>query len=465
MSSSTRNSLIDLTLEDSDEEIGVNVVVTHPACTIDLLSPVPRNRTHKNDDLDSKHAGSNEFGSSQQSDSARSLFEMVTGKASTLKSKSTIDLVSPLNPNQAHNAADDDYTDPDLNSGPLGLSILDLLAIQERQHVVSQKTTASSIGTQVKTTHSQNTKRDTPHEGEVRSPFLDGNQKRQKSCYGDDAEDSSQRLEADDKSPQMMSTNEFDLPSLLQNVVSAKSTSSSQGHEALSTKTANPAKPRKKTKAINKSPQLAASNTLDNFLGIPPSTSAIPPAQSTAQPVPHSPTASALLQAGYEVVLFVDKREKSHDTIIASLLADKVRCELRTLAVGDFLWVARPPSVSSTSNFNDNPADTSSSAAENVYVLDCIAERKTIADLVSSVLDGRYKEQKTRLASLTIPHCFYIVEAEYMAVNPYMQVHCPSMGIESVKTAMVSTNMQDKMHVIRTKGGEHTVRTLVQITR
>eukprot|EP01031_Cornospumella_fuschlensis_P027038 gene27038-32671_t len=328
--------------------------------------------------------------------------------------------------------------EPDHYSDSLGLSLLDLLAIQEKQHGAAQ-----------------HTKRDMPNGGEVRSPFLEGIMKRQKaSSHEDILEDPLERLETDtlcksevSSSPGQHQPECTTLPN---------STQTREKQQAKPSRPFKAASSKSKTKAaMGKSIAPAPSNTLDKFLNLPAQHSVVEMTSPT-------PTASSLLQAGYEVVLFVDKREKSYDMIISSLLAEKVKCELRTLAVGDFLWVARPSAATAACT---PPISSSGTAEDSIYVLDCIAERKTIADLVSSVLDGRYKEQKSRLASLPIPHCFYIVEAEYMAVNPFMQVHCPSMNIESVKTAMVSTNVQDKMHVMRTRGGEHTVRTLVQITR
>lgn len=46
----------------------------------------------------------------------------------------------------------------------------------------------------------------------------------------------------------------------------------------------------------------------------------------------------------------------------------------------------------------------------DVVVLDCIVERKTVMDLASSIIDGRYDEQKQRLMSCGVPHVVYLVE-------------------------------------------------------
>eukprot|EP01031_Cornospumella_fuschlensis_P026769 gene26769-32347_t len=440
MTDSQRSSIVDLTIDDSDEVIDRKSKACCPLDAIDLTSPVPFHPTDKKLYSDAINRLVKDTQSSEQYQYVKPLFEIVTGKPSILKKQSTIDLASPEQPVETFMARSNVAVEPDHNSDSLGLSLLDLLAIQEKQHGHGA---------------AQHTKRDMPIGGEVRSPFLEGIMKRQKaSSHEDILEDPSERLETDTLSESEVSSSAAAQPA--ERTTFPNSTQTREKQQAKPTHPVIVTNSKSKTKAaVVKSITAAPSNTLDKFLKLP----AQHPVVEMTSP---TPTASSLLQAGYEVVLFVDKREKSHDTIIASLLAEKVKCELRTLAVGDFLWVARPSAATATST---RPIGSPGTADDSIFVLDCIAERKTIADLVSSVLDGRYKEQKSRLASLPIPHCFYIVEAEYMAVNPFMQVHCPSMNIESVKTAMVSTNVQDKMHVVRTRGGEHTVRTLVQITR
>jgi crossover junction endonuclease MUS81 len=43
-------------------------------------------------------------------------------------------------------------------------------------------------------------------------------------------------------------------------------------------------------------------------------------------------------------------------------------------------------------------------------VLDFIVERKTADDLASSIVDGRYNEQKARLKNCGISNVIYLVE-------------------------------------------------------
>ena len=65
----------------------------------------------------------------------------------------------------------------------------------------------------------------------------------------------------------------------------------------------------------------------------------------------------------------------------------------RRLAVGDFAWVARE-----------------NTAPHREVVLDFIVERKRMDDLASSIVDGRFREQKYRLKQSGLGHIIYLIE-------------------------------------------------------
>ena len=241
------------------------------------------------------------------------------------------------------------------------------------------------------------------------------------------------------------------------------------------------------------------------------------------------------LERDWEVVLYVDKRERSNALIQASMVAQRIPCELHTLAVGDFLWVARrraalpssclltapatapgpasclshegrshqpqssttstsayagqgqgqgltlPPAEDSMVSLPDagmdppQPPPSSSSAASpheeeggtqgrdvnsvlmrsaaaraaaaanaaasrlpSIYVLDCIAERKAVPDLASSIVDGRYMEQKSRLQACGLRTTLYIVEGEHLSVASQQR----AVSVASLKTAMTSIHVR-----------------------
>ncbi len=65
--------------------------------------------------------------------------------------------------------------------------------------------------------------------------------------------------------------------------------------------------------------------------------------------------------------------------------------------LGDFMWVLR------------------CAATGLEFVLDVIVERKQIADLLSSIRDGRYKEQRKRLKECGVRHVAYLLEGDEAA--------------------------------------------------
>ena len=117
-----------------------------------------------------------------------------------------------------------------------------------------------------------------------------------------------------------------------------------------------------------------------------------------------------------EVILFVDNREKRNNQdgnyLYERLTKNGLRCELKSLPLGDFLWVLRfntlapeePEGGKKKGKKKANPF------VYTDYVLDFITERKTADDLAASIMDGRYEEQKYRLKNCGINNVVYLVE-------------------------------------------------------
>lgn len=86
----------------------------------------------------------------------------------------------------------------------------------------------------------------------------------------------------------------------------------------------------------------------------------------------------------FEIVLLVDTREvrakNDRDYLCNELRRRGVACECRMLELGDMMWIARKNGIYD----------------EEEIVLDYIVERKRLDDLVASVKDGRFGEQKVR---------------------------------------------------------------------
>lgn len=90
------------------------------------------------------------------------------------------------------------------------------------------------------------------------------------------------------------------------------------------------------------------------------------------------------LEAGqYDIVLLVDTREvravDERNYFVDRLREAGVRCEQRSIELGDFLWIAR---------------DRRPHSNIDEIVLDYVIERKLENDLIQSIVDGRFLEQK-----------------------------------------------------------------------
>ncbi len=184
------------------------------------------------------------------------------------------------------------------------------------------------------------------------------------------------------------------------------------------------------------------------------------------------PLASLDLSYDYDVTLMIDSRERSSSLILGALITSHIPCELSTLAVGDFLWIAKPKgwkpptqskapapapvnafermmqssaTVFASSSSASTAPRTPQTIEEVSVVLDCIVERKTMADMASSLIDGRYSDQKFRLKNTSLPVRCYIVEGEHVALP--MQMKCISP--QHVKTAMVTSHVSPLLSLYR----------------
>ncbi|KAK9453931.1 hypothetical protein V1511DRAFT_50295 [Dipodascopsis uninucleata] len=116
-----------------------------------------------------------------------------------------------------------------------------------------------------------------------------------------------------------------------------------------------------------------------------------------------------------------------------------VSAETRALGLGDTLWIAKNLSTSQE------------------VVLSYIAERKRLDDLISSICDGRFHEQKYRLMRSGLSNVIYIVEE-----SPGVDI---GNFLESVQTAIASTQVVNEFFLKRTTGIEDTIRYLGRLTR
>eukprot|EP01029_Cantina_marsupialis_P011707 TRINITY_DN260025_c0_g1_i1.p1 TRINITY_DN260025_c0_g1~~TRINITY_DN260025_c0_g1_i1.p1 ORF type:complete len:1373 (+),score=296.87 TRINITY_DN260025_c0_g1_i1:162-4280(+) len=136
----------------------------------------------------------------------------------------------------------------------------------------------------------------------------------------------------------------------------------------------------------------------------------------------------------WEVILVVDKREKRSFTartfITDQLKSSHVTCEMKSLNLGDFLWIARP---------SQKARDHLGRNCPNVeYVLDFIIERKTVDDFQLSIIDKRYGEQKQRLLESKIRHVIYLVEGNLEELRGQRSLTAKAMESFIHRTTVVS---------------------------
>ncbi|CAF0906643.1 unnamed protein product [Brachionus calyciflorus] len=104
----------------------------------------------------------------------------------------------------------------------------------------------------------------------------------------------------------------------------------------------------------------------------------------------------SLAPGSFDIILFIDNCEtnaKKQDLLIDEIKKANIKHEFGKLHVGDFAWIARARSGSHPD-----------------IVLNYIVERKRMDDLCSSIIDGRYKEQKFRLKKSGITYAVYLIE-------------------------------------------------------
>ncbi|KAJ3138712.1 Crossover junction endonuclease mus81 [Geranomyces variabilis] len=163
---------------------------------------------------------------------------------------------------------------------------------------------------------------------------------------------------------------------------------------------------------------------------------------------PYSPVRYAA--RSFDIFLVVDAREvKARDRdrsyIQEQLDLQGVRTMTRSLAVGDFVWVAKL-------------RDGSVPEGKEI-LLDHVIERKTTDDLVASIKDSRYKDQKIRLASCGLRNKIYLVEK-----SPSL-ARAVDFGMTAIRTSMTQVQVIEGFFLKQTESLLETIQYLVLMTR
>lgn len=162
-----------------------------------------------------------------------------------------------------------------------------------------------------------------------------------------------------------------------------------------------------------------------------------------------------ILEPGsFTVELVLDIREvraKSDRDYMQKHLTEKgVTPIMRALALGDVLWVAK---------LHDPNLLSRRGAEGSEVLLDYIVERKRLDDLVGSIKDGRFHEQKFRLRRSGVKSVTYIIEEIRMDSDHLSKYQ------EAVNTAIASTQVVNGFFVKKTQKMDDTIRYLVSMTK
>lgn len=168
-----------------------------------------------------------------------------------------------------------------------------------------------------------------------------------------------------------------------------------------------------------------------------------PPSTSELMKFLANPGPGHIIPPGsFEVQMRIDNREvktqKDRDFIQEQLYNSGIALNTRVLNVGDVLWVAKCPDG-------------------REIVLDYIVERKRMDDLVGSIKDGRFHEQKFRLLRSGCRHVIYIIEdTNFDNVKRYL---------DAIQSAISSTQVVNGIFVKRVPSLDGTVKYLARLTK
>ncbi|KHN95281.1 DNA repair nuclease, XPF-type/Helicase [Metarhizium album ARSEF 1941] len=160
-----------------------------------------------------------------------------------------------------------------------------------------------------------------------------------------------------------------------------------------------------------------------------------------------------LVPGSFSVRLVLDVREVRAKTDRDYMQEELAKLDaaplMRSLEVGDAQWVAK---------CHDPTLLQRLGAEGDEVVLDWIVERKRLDDLIGSIKDGRFHEQKFRLRRSGVQNVIYIIEDITMDPQTLQRYE------EAVQSAIASTQVVNGYFVKRTSKMDETVRYLSRLT-
>lgn len=156
----------------------------------------------------------------------------------------------------------------------------------------------------------------------------------------------------------------------------------------------------------------------------------------------------------FTVHLVLDNREvrtkDDRDYISEELTKKGTKPLVRPLELGDFFWVAKCHDPDLLSRHSEEGSE---------ICLDWIVERKRLDDLVGSITDGRFQEQKFRLRKSGVKNVIYLIEEFSLSTEKSTKFH------EAIQSAIASTQVVNGYFVKRTIKLDETIRYLARMTK
>ncbi|KAL8650553.1 MAG: hypothetical protein Q9226_005098, partial [Calogaya cf. arnoldii] len=156
----------------------------------------------------------------------------------------------------------------------------------------------------------------------------------------------------------------------------------------------------------------------------------------------------------FTVELILDNREirsrEDRGYIEKELISKGIRPTVRALPLGDFFWVAKCTNLEFLPRHGEEGTE---------IALDYIIERKRLDDLISSIKDGRFHEQKFRLRRSGVKNVVYLLEDIAISQETRTKYY------DAVQSAIASTQVVNGYFMKRTRGIDDTIRYLTRMTR
>lgn len=166
----------------------------------------------------------------------------------------------------------------------------------------------------------------------------------------------------------------------------------------------------------------------------------------------------SLPPSSFTIELILDTREvrtkTDRDYIANELIKKGITPQVRALELGDAMWVAKCRDPSFLARYGEDSDEV---------MLDWIVERKRLDDLIGSIKDGRFHEQKFRLRRSGIKNVIYLVE-EFTVVHADAGNGSVSKYQDMVASAIASTQVVNGYFMKKTRNLDDSIRYLARMT-